>query len=705
MIKKIITVIMMLLFVNSIPASMIFSMNNENKYNQTSVTYSFEEPVVKNIEINGNVYDQLNLQGAPCIGNPGEPSLPARGANILLPQGTKVADITVTTGRRVFLGEGYNIIPAEKPVRISEMNSISLPEPNEAIYSSENICPVELFTEIGTYNFRGYSILVLSLHPVQYSPFNGELFYYPELKVIVETTKDYNGNILFRELERDKQELIHKVDNPCISDTYITKNSPLSDIYDLLILTTDDLKNGFEPLKNKHDAIGETTIIKTLSDSGGSTESIREYIRNAYLDWGIDYVLIGGDENVVPAKRLYVDSTTMPSDLYYACLDGTYNYDNDSRWGEPTDGENGGDVDLVAEVYVGRACVEDATETAYFVDKTIVHMNLIFGDDFLNDTIMVGEYLGFGGVGDYGGNYMDELINGSSNNGYQTVGIPDEYDVNKLYDRDWDHHSWPVTEIIARINNGVHIVNHLGHGSPDYAMKMYNSDADELTNNDYCFVYSQTCLAGHFDGLDCFAEHMNVKTPHGAYALIMNARFGYGASYSTDGPSQRFNREFWDAIFGEDLSTIGNANHDSKEDNIWRINQACMRWCCYELNLFGDPTLDIIPSPEPVIDIEIGNITGGLFNVNAGIKNTGDGDATNVQWTIALNGKYILHGKTSKGTTNISAGETKEIQSEWIFGFGGILQPMEITVTAVVPESSDTKDTYAKLFLFLIETV
>jgi hypothetical protein len=103
--------------------------------------------------------------------------------------------------------------------------------------------------------------------------------------------------------------------------------------------------------------------------------------------------------------------------------------------------------------------------------------------------------------------------------------------------------------------------------------------------------------------------------------------------------------------------------------------------------------------------LEIGNITGSSFKVNAEIKNTGDGDATDVQWEIALTGEYIFHGKTSNGTMNISAGETKEIQSDWIFGFGGILKPMKILTTAEVPESSDTKDTYAKVFLFFIEII
>jgi hypothetical protein len=106
-------------------------------------------------------------------------------------------------------------------------------------------------------------------------------------------------------------------------------------------------------------------------------------------------------------------------------------------------------------------------------------------------------------------------------------------------------------------------------------------------------IYSHTCFAGNFDDLDCWAEHMNIKTDYGAFALVMNAREGFADINGTDGPSQRFNREFWDAVFNpaEDKLEIGRANHDSKEDNLYRIDQECMRWCYYELNLFGDPTV------------------------------------------------------------------------------------------------------------------
>ena len=292
------------------------------------------------------------------------------------------------------------------------------------------------------------------------------------------------------------------------------------------------------------------------SGGSGTPEDIRDYIRDMYTTSNIEYVIIGGDDDVIPAKDLYVQAYpggyieyNMPSDVYYACLDGTYNYDGDSQWGEPNDGEGGGDVDLIAEVYVGRASVGSTSEVDNFVDKTIDYLQT--ADEYLQDVLWVGEYLGFGGIAEWGGNYKDEMIGGSSNHGYTTVGVPigpDDFTVSYLYERDM---SWGKTQIMNYMNSGIHFLNHLGHGSSNYAMHMYNPDCVALTNDKYFFVYSQTCSAGHFDGTDCWAEQINIKTGHGAFAVIMNARYGWGVHYSTDGPSQRFDREFWDAVFNE----------------------------------------------------------------------------------------------------------------------------------------------------------
>ena len=141
---------------------------------------------------------------------------------------------------------------------------------------------------------------------------------------------------------------------------------------------------------------------------------------------------------------------------------------------------------------------------------------------------------------------------------------------------------WPKEEIINRINNGVHLINHDGHAYYDYNMRMTNGDVNALTNDHkFCFVYSQGCMSGGFDnpeGGDCIAEYFTVKNTQGAFAGIWNARYGFFWSYSTDGDSQRYHRQFWDAVFGENIREIGRANHDSKEDNLFLIQRSCMRW-------------------------------------------------------------------------------------------------------------------------------
>ena len=545
---------------------------------QLTVEYSFERPEVSSLEIGGQMYDRVTMPGCSNGGNTGEPALPARGARILLPFGTEVSSIEIAPAEQVSLGSGYFIEPVAQPVRLSaDPGQAVLPTPDPVIYASAQPFPGVAFEEITTQGFRGYQILTLKLNPVEYVPASGELRYSPRLTVIVTTGAAQRASTGFRGLELDRLELAAKVDNLDVADTYsLDQGRGGSRSCDLLIVTTPTLANAFEPLKAYHDAHGIPTEIHTTTEMGGSDPAtVRAYITSKYNSDGISYVIIGADDDLIPAPDLYVEAwsggdveTAMPGDLYFGCLDGTYNYDGDSRWGEPNDGAGGGDVDLTAEVYVGRAACGSTTEVTRFVSKTLWYLNGAHTQP--EKVLLVGEYLGFGGVADYAAATMEQLVDGSSADGYTTVGIPSsDYTVDELFERDM---SWSQADLINRIDAGVHILNHLGHGSPDYAMKLYDSDISSLDNTDLCFVYSQTCLAGHFDGTDCWAEYINIKTNKGSFAVIMNARYGWGTNYSTDGPNQRFNRQFWDAVFDEGKPELGRANQESKEDNLYRIN-------------------------------------------------------------------------------------------------------------------------------------
>jgi len=572
----------------------------ENNYSKMIIkTYTFNKPNIVQELIEDAVYDNIIMQNTDLVGYPGQPGLPVYNARLLLPPKTKVDKINIHPGERILLGSGFNIKPIGESVPISMINITKLPKPNTDIYTLNNIFPDKSYTKFNTYSYRGYNIIILGLNPIQYIPSTGELYYFKEISISIQTTENEKTNLLLRNIRNDEINLLSKIDNPSNIIFYKKFNNILtSNKYELLILTSEELKNSFEPLKEFHNNENIRTEIKTLKDisfkiENISPEDIRDFIRDEYLKNGIEYLLIGGDTNVIPVKNLYLGNYLNtdyfgPSDLYYSCLDGTFNYDNDGRWGEPNDGENGEDVDLVAEVYVGRACVNNSSEVNNFIEKTINYIELDYN---YNVSLLLGEELSSQPL-TWGADYMDELINESSSNSYSTIGIPPEdYRIEKLYDRDSPNNIWSKFELINKLNNDVQIISHIGHTSYDFSMRLDKDDISLLNNAKPFFVYSQGCHSGGFDTDDCFAEYLTVKTRYGAFAGIWNARYGWFSLGGTNGASQRLHREFWDAVFGEEITNIGKANQDSKEDLLHIINYPYIRWCSYQLNLLGDPTL------------------------------------------------------------------------------------------------------------------
>jgi len=614
---KVIFISLTLIFLSSFAIA-----DNENVINKNqtiTITYSFNNPYIEKVKINEKIYDKIIVPDLINSADPGEPYLPAKGAYILLPKNTEIKKINVFPSNKEYLGSDHYIIPCGEPIPLSMTDYEEKLEPNPEIYNSLDLFPGNLFNMIDNYFFRGYNILVLMLNPIQYVPATGEIFYYNNLTITIELADNKNSNTLLRGLINDKIEVLNKVDNPDIIETYYKEDvTNVLNQYDLLILTTENLKQSFQPLKYAHEERGVRTEIKTLKEISifpelVSPENIRDFIKNEYLNNGIEFVLLGGDADIVPAKMLYVSGldegkwfyeTEMPSDLYYACLDGEYNSDGDDKWGEPNDGDNGGDVDLIADIFIGRACVDNIQDVDNFVSKTIDYLDVDFNEEYLKNVCFAGEYLGDYGIASWGGNYLDQLIDESEFDEYNTIGIPsDNYNIDKLYDREWLNNDWEKEEMIQRINNNnIHIINHDGHSNYIYNMKMVTSDIEMLTNDNYFFAYSIGCMAGGFDdpnGYDCFAEFLNVKTDNGAFAVIMNARYGWFWSYSTDGDSSRYTRQFWDAVFGEKIPIISKANQDSKEDNLFLIERSCMRWTYYQLNLFGDPSIAFHISNPP----------------------------------------------------------------------------------------------------------
>jgi hypothetical protein len=629
-------------------------------------------------------FDRVTLTGTANLERPGEPRLPFYVARLLLPPGTTAADLSVV-GEPLDLPGGYLVEPAQAPVRANQEAGPPT-EPSDAVYALGAPYPGVLHASLDVQVKRGYAMAIVTLYPVQYTPAEERLTYYESLNVRIDLRPAPLSPMLRAGAQdRDRAEVERLVSNPAVLEGYAealassgegrggSEALDPSQSYDYLIVTNQALASAPGPHNLQAFAADKeaqglrTTIVTTewiaANYGGGDLQTrIRNHIADAYATWGVDYVLLAGDADgasiggetgpaIVPVRGLYgrVPSTggdtveqNIASDLYYACLDGPYDNNGNGLYGEPTDGLASGDVDLLPEVYVGRAPVDNASELANFVRKTLAYQ--AEANAYLRSVLLVGEKLGDDWPAPWGGDRKDDTRYGATGGGMTTVGFENSpyaafYETRTLYDRDYPGHIWPVSEVISAINSPVHIVNSAGHANIDYLMRLTRDLVDtQLTNDRYFIGYDQACYAGSFDNrrlpelgggydpIDSIVEHLTVRD-HGAVAYIANSRYGWNnASDPHTGPSQFFDRLFWDAVLGEGLATIGRAHADAKQDGYALLGPAGMtgafRWAYYELNLLGDPALRIKTSQQTTqrLQGQVSSLRSGLPASGASVQ-------------------------------------------------------------------------------------
>ncbi len=568
---------------------------------------------VMDLDSNGvaEKYTLLNLPDSPLAGHPGEPLIPHRPVTLLLPPGETLDAIRVETGEWTRLPGQYTLAPAQPDYPLSMPDSVQPVLPDPVIYSSAAPFPAVNHSSPKIFWCKGYQIVTLNLFPVKYIPAENTILKTDRITVTLTTRplENTDDHARCRGIAGDREWVQSKVDNPGLATAYreeaAVRPSKINDrdTYEYVIITTGALAGAGGP-NNYQDFLafkslrGISGTIKTVEEiyseySGIDNQTkIRNFILDAYENWDTEWILLGADHDGVPARGCYAtaeghEDSTIPTDMYYGCLDGSWDYSGNGIYGEMGDGPSGGDPDIFAEVFVGRCSAGNTTELNNVVAKTITYETDNYQQEWADNALMLGEYLW---TATYGGDYMDELWYGSDAYGYTTPPYPPEWEIDHLYERE---SGWGSSDLVPKLNsNDLFWVNHLGHANESSVMHLYTSDVDGLTNSRPFLIYSQGCYAGAFDTTDCIAEHFS-WTAHGAFAVIMNGRYGWGEIGNTDGPSQYFHRQFHDAYFTEDIREIGKMNQDSKEDNVWCLDYKANRWVCYELNLLGCPQTPI----------------------------------------------------------------------------------------------------------------
>lgn len=629
--------------------------------------YHFNKP---SIEKYGK-YDKVVIEGLNSIAEPGAPELPFRTIKILLPPSTNVDSVTVTPSGRTYLGDGFFCKPGDTYVPLCDTGKKYEEAPLSTIYNITTPYPDKPYSEYRIEKMNGYRVLLMNIYPVQYNPSRGEFYYYTDIEVNVKSETPMHAFAKsaekdnYRGLKKDRDKILNLIDNKERVQEYITSenifktSSMLSSLpgnlegesYDYVIITSDAFKNSdFTLLAGDKNSRGVKTKIVTVEEiEAGYTgrdrqEKVRNFIKDAYQNLGIEYVLLGGDRNVIPARKLHADAgkqggavDEVPADLYYATLDGNWDANGNGIFGEL------GEEDWFAEVYVGRAAVRNTADISNFVRKTLSYQSAV-GSPHDKDIMIAGENLWMDNCyhepgapkGNWGCYYLRELIDLKTANNLTTQGFQSEFyniDDTTLCDDvkvKNNQPAWTTSEIMAEMNKGINILNHLGHGSPDNALRMTFSNIDALTNDYYFIGFSQSCSSGRFDDTECMAQRFTVAS-HGAVAYIGNSRYGWGirgvndgGTCATNGPDNRQQRFWVDEMAEKNIHTLGKAYQKAKEDDVdyiltgpdCAINWPCrgvQRWVSFSHNLFGDPELRVHIMGIVVNSLEIEPNPIGLY--------------------------------------------------------------------------------------------
>ena len=688
---------------------------------------------------NKNGYQRIEIDSYSFLTDIGKPMLPTKNYLFALPPSARVRSVDFQFDKLTQLPGFYNIEPAPIIIQIDDTQNLyekvqeEWIENNQLTYYSDQVYPSENGKITGTGTFRKYPYVSLSVCPFQYFPLSGVIKYYKSAKITITYDISESNDILKSDTIADEKasELFYNYNQ--IKDLYepINPRSSVLDEYDYLIITSNDLDGtvqSSEFLNWKID-LGYNIKIVLVTDYEIASqpgvdlaEQIRNFLREYYITWGVQYVLIVGDYTTIPMRYCSPNPDNLygkvPTDTYYADLSypdsDSWNSNGDSFYGVYTQDN----PDFLAEVYVGRIPTSDISRIEYTLDKIVT-----FEQDtgsWKNNALHGGAMLFYAHEDhnpdidfDIDGARLIDFIEKDLMNGWTTSHYCEHEGLSpSVYPFD------PLTEpaFTADWRNNQHaVVNWAAHGAPSSIGRVIWSwddgdgipehENEELTWGRFLDTYSN--LEGDYPSI-VFAVSCNVgspePTPDGNLGIDLLTKESFGAAVAVCSATRgaavsvnwtethagaealcyEFNHYMINGPNGP--SKLGEALYDSKfyVHNNFGWDHYLEFQNMFDYNLYGDPAMKregiTIGGPSiPEIDGPTTGKPGVEYDYNFMSTHPSDediyyyitwGDGHIQDWEGPYaSGEVVTlnHTFTTKGTYTISA-KAKDIhdsESDW----------------------------------------
>jgi hypothetical protein len=403
------------------------------------------------------------------------------------------------------------------------------------------------------------------------------------------------------------------------------------------IICPQNLTNALEPLATWKTRKGVPSKIYTTNGpngiysnytNGDNATRIHDFLtvlhkNNPNLAW----VLIVGDEDIIPSRKVFVNASKIYglddyyySDHYYAGLNNSWDQDGDGIYGEQT-----GDVNWNASLYVGRLPVNNASETEHVVNRIIEYETTPeIGQWQKNATFWAGLLDGPNNLSAYQ-SYKDNAMKVTNK---IIDSVPDHMKINILYDyNQLEPGNYSYTDDILNHQSGkesfysgnsfinfagqayytgdelAHYIDVTGlSAAPDGFGPLFSyNDAKYAKNGEKLpLVYLSTCSVNFSETDDSNLEQLLTSTSGGAIGLIGNSGRTYrgetsnGSSYG----NWWLDQQFWEMFFSG-MVQPGKCLYELKKSYVLDVIQPgvpYIRMAVANLvgyNLLGDPELNI----------------------------------------------------------------------------------------------------------------
>lgn len=680
---------------------------------EKSFSFSFQD--LRIVEKDG--FQQVELGGETGSGWPaGAPWLPVKEINLLLPEGATVTGVKILAAESALPGP-YKIAPAQDPVPLSQPAPLVRTPPDPAIYASAALFPSASGESGAVHEMRGYRFLSVRLFPLRYQPADQILWLATQLTVRVNYTiaaakltsrapdsaaaSDLFATIVSKTVANP--EALAATRNTVDGTPLPQSGTPT---LDYLIVTSAALSNSFQQLANYRATYnGFSTRVLSVevisaTYTGVDTQAkIRNCINSLYRSNSLTYVVLGGDNTVVPDRDCYVScgsytESAMPTDLYYAGLDSSWNEDGDGNYGEADIAGGGDEGDLAYDVIVGRIPVRSAADASGYIGKLMRYESTSRPPPSFHKKFMVSGYLLWDSYS--GADRPADLCNDGHAEFQAHTPVSDADIWQRRAYRDFVKPFWTAgtfsiftdtlttwdgatagdyvqsaANLNTRLNEGWQLVDMYTHGNTTiWGLESGNygtANATALTGLT-AVIYTEACLTGGFDsGEPSLSEAFVRNTNGGAVIYLGCSRYGWGSPGSTyGGPSADFAEQFLRQLFQLRVNNVGQAfiAHKIAMASSSGYNGSD-RWIQFGLNLQGDPGLTLaltapgITLTDPVAGTQykagdsltlaattsdgINVITNVLFFVADSPVGSSASAPHTATWTVAGSGLVSLH--------------------------------------------------------------